>query len=401
MNSNSTTLNAQNTENHDDIVQSSLDFVREYLGMDVAYLSEFVGDKLIFRRVSAPGLDEIISAGRSFPLDQAYCPHVLAGRLPELIPDSAAEPFAQTLAATKEFPIGSHVTVPIQRNDGSTYGMFCCFSKQAKPALNKRDHDLMRGLARIASGAIDERITKNQEKGEIKSRILSAMSDEALSIVYQPIIDADFATIRGYEALSRFGGDLNMPPNLWFLDAAKVDLQVDLEIYAINQALQALTHLPESVYISVNASPVTVQSGRLTEVLSKWPNDRIVLELTEHEVISDYDELMREIDFLRHSRVRIAIDDAGVGYSGLQQILKLKPDLIKLDMALIRDIDADIVKKSLVIAMLQFAEQTSTLVVAEGIETDKEFETLKSMQVDLMQGYFIGRPMPLSDATSL
>ena len=388
-------------DDDDDIIQSSLEFVREHLGMDIAYLSEFVDDNLIFRRVSAPGLEDAIAVGDTVPLDQVYCPHILAGRLPELIPDTSAEPFTQTIDLTKKLPIGSHVSIPIQRSDGSNYGMFCCLSTQARPSLNQRDHDVMRAFARLSSETINGKLSDNAKQAEVVVRIQTAMTNQAFSIVYQPIVESKNLTIKGFEALCRFEGDPYVSPDIWFLDAASVGLQIDLEICVIMQALQALNDIPEHVYLSVNASPATVQSGRLREAFLGWPCERLVLELTEHEVVSNYDALMHEIDLLRFSGMRIAIDDAGAGYSGLQQIVKLRPDIIKLDMSLTSNIDTDVVRKSLAAALLQFAKDTKALIVAEGVETEGELATLKMMDVDMVQGYLLGRPASLEEAVGL
>ncbi|WP_135503340.1 GAF domain-containing protein [Roseovarius aestuariivivens] len=102
----------------DEIVQSALEFVRGHLRMEVAYLSEFVDDTLVFRAVSAPGFEDQCHVGGIMPLDQVYCRHILDGSLPELIPDTRAEPICQEIAITHHVPVRSHVSVPIRRKDG-------------------------------------------------------------------------------------------------------------------------------------------------------------------------------------------------------------------------------------------------------------------------------------------
>jgi EAL domain-containing protein (putative c-di-GMP-specific phosphodiesterase class I) len=394
-------LDAMVTDYEDDVIQASLDFVREHLGMEVAYLSEFIGDNLVFRRVSAPGFEAAISVGDSMPLDQVYCPHIIAGRLPELIPDTAKEPFTQTIALTKQLPIGSHVSIPIIRTDGTNYGMFCCLSTKPRPSLNQRDHDVVSAFARISSETINSVLSNKAAYKQIENSIRSAINTKSFSIVYQPIIEAKNTSIRGFEALCRFEGEPYLTPDLWFLNASKVGLQVELEVCVIEKALQALNSLPKNIYLSLNASPATVLSGCLLSLFDGWPTNRIVLELTEHEIVSNYDDLMHEIELLRKKGIRIAIDDAGAGYSGLQQIIKLAPDIIKLDISLTSNIDTDIAKRSLATAMVQFANDTNALIVAEGVETEGEFLTLKIMSVDMVQGYLLGRPKLLENALAL
>ncbi|NSX54579.1 EAL domain-containing protein [Sulfitobacter sp. 1151] len=382
----------------DDIIQTSLDFVREHLDMEVGYLSEFVGENLVFRHISAPGLEDMIAVGDGMPLDQVYCPYILDGRLPELIPDTADVPLTQDIAMTHALPIRSHVSIPIKRRDGSTYGMFCCLSRTPRPSLNDRDLNVMRAFARLSSETINGVLDERMRHTEMRNRISQAIDGKEFTIFYQPIMDAKTRTAKGYEALCRFHHEPYRTPDLWFEDARQVGLQVDLEIAAISKALRALNKLPEDIYVSVNASPKTVESGRLMDVFADFPCDRIVLELTEHVEIGCYDRLMKKLEVLRFHGIRIAIDDAGAGYAGLQHIVRLRPDIIKLDISLTSNIDQDLVRRSLATALVGFANETNALMVAEGVETEMEFATLKYLGIDLMQGYLLGRPADLSVA---
>lgn len=381
-----------------DVINNALDFVRSHLGMEVAYLSEFVDDELIFRAVSAPGLQEMIDVGDTMPLDQVYCPHILDGRLPELIPDTADIPFAQTIALTHDLPIRSHVSVPIRRKDGSTYGMFCCLSRQPQKDLNGRDLDVMRAFAQISSEQINDSLSLQIRQQNLRRLFRGLQAQKDFDVVYQPIMDISTQSPKGFEALCRFRGEPYRPPNVWFDEAAEVGQQANLEICVMEAALNALHSLPDDIYISVNASPATVETGRLCDVFAQFPAERIVLEVTEHAEIADVDLLMKELSILRMKGIRLAVDDAGAGYSGLQQIVRLRPDIIKLDISLTKDIDQDVVRRSLGAALVNFACMTNTLVVAEGIETEQELETLKSLCVPLGQGYLLGRPGDLQQA---
>ncbi|MFX0540564.1 sensor domain-containing phosphodiesterase [Roseovarius sp. S4756] len=382
----------------DETIDAALAFVRVHLGMEVAYLSEFIGDNLLFRAVSAPGLENLAHVGATMPLDQVYCRHILAGRLPELIPDTADQPMCQGLALTHAIPIKSHVSVPIRRRDGSVYGMFCCLSRMAKPDLTQRDLEVMRAFAALSAEQINDKIAARVTHDTVHGTISDVLAARDFDIMYQPIMDAAARRPKGFEALCRFHAQPYRPPNLWFEDAAAVGLQVDLEICVIEEALTALAELPAHVYVSVNASPGTVASGRLGAVFANWPAERIVLEVTEHAMVENYDRLLQELDALRFRGVRLAIDDAGAGYSGLQHIVRLHPDIIKLDMSLTSGIDADIVRRSLGAALVQFAIEIDAAIVAEGIETEAEFDTLHRLGVPLTQGYFLGKPADLKTA---
>ncbi|MEL7131322.1 MAG: EAL domain-containing protein [Pseudomonadota bacterium] len=382
----------------DETINTALDFVRGHLGMEVGYLSEFIGEELVFRAVSAPGLEDIIAVGDSMPLDAVYCRHILAGRLPELIPDTATLTLCQDIPLTHAMPIKSHASIPIHRSDGSVYGMFCCLSRSARADLNTRDLDVMRAFAAISAEQVNTRLSVESEHSAIRGQIEHMLDTQAFDIVYQPIMDAQQKLPKGFEALCRFRSNPYRPPNLWFDDARLVGLQAQLELCVIERALVALNHLPDTVYVSVNASPDTVASGALEDVFADWPTERVVLEVTEHTQASDDTALEKAIQKLRFTGVRLAIDDAGAGYSGLQQIVRLLPDIIKLDISLTAKIDQDVVRRSLSAALVSFAKEIGADIVAEGIETGDELLTLADLGVPLAQGYFLGRPDTLDAA---
>jgi len=135
----------------DGMVKRSLQAIRTHLDMEVAYVSEFVGDQIVFREVDAPGLEAMIKPGDSRSLDEVYCRHILEGRLPELIPDTSTEPLAMAMPITQAVPIGKHVSVPIRMQDGSVYGMFCCLGFKPDHSLHERDMQMMRVFAELAA----------------------------------------------------------------------------------------------------------------------------------------------------------------------------------------------------------------------------------------------------------
>jgi EAL domain-containing protein (putative c-di-GMP-specific phosphodiesterase class I) len=125
------------------------------------------------------------------------------------------------------------------------------------------------------------------------------------------------------------------------MEAAEIGLGTLLELAAIRIAQSSLSAFPDHVYLAVNASPKTILSGEFANTLVGMPAERIVLEITEHAHVDDYEGLSRALEPLRSRGVRLAVDDAGAGFSSLQHILQLRPDVIKLDMALTRHIHLD------------------------------------------------------------
>lgn len=384
-----------------DTITKGLEAIRTHLGMEVAYVSEFVGDKSVFRAVDAPGLDAAIKVGDTKPLDDIFCRHILAGRLPELMPDVAQEPLAMSLPIMREVPIGAHISVPIQLAGGETYGMFCCLSFQPNPTLNDRDLRMMRVFADMAAHQIGRDVETNRIRDEKRNRIRSVIETEAFSIVYQPIFDFYQAQPIGFECLCRFAGEPYRSPDKWFKEAGEVEAAIPLELAVIRKALREARNLPQGLYISVNASPELILSGRLHMTLGEFSDLRIVVEVTEHAQVADYAQLVAALAELKAMGAAIAVDDAGAGYSSLQHIIQLRPDIIKLDISLTRAVDTDPARRALISALIFFARETGCLMVAEGIETDAERETLRALGISKGQGYLLGRPVAIQQAAGL
>jgi GAF domain-containing protein len=135
-------------------IESLLSLVRENLQMDVAFVSEFAGDQLVFRALEGDGRSFGWREGEGFPLDESYCKRVLEGRLPNVVPDARVEDSTKELWVTREARIGSYVAVPVVLSDGRPYGTLCCVSHKADPELRERDLGLMEGVAREVSRQI-------------------------------------------------------------------------------------------------------------------------------------------------------------------------------------------------------------------------------------------------------
>jgi GAF domain-containing protein len=135
-------------------IKGLLSLVRENLQMDVAFVSEFAGDQLVFRALEGDGESFGWRVGEGFPLDESYCKRVLDGRLPNVVPDARSEDLTKDLWVTSEANIGSYAAVPVVLSDGRPYGTLCCVSHKADPGLRERDLGLMEGVARELSRQI-------------------------------------------------------------------------------------------------------------------------------------------------------------------------------------------------------------------------------------------------------
>jgi len=173
----------------------------------------------------------------------------------------------------------------------------------------------------------------------------------------------------------------------------------ELELAAAKRAIAAARELPRGPYVSLNLSPRTLVSRRIHGVVAAAPGD-VVIEVTEHAPVGDYDELHSAIQSLRDGGGKLAVDDAGAGYASLRHILRLSPDIIKLDISLTRDIHLDPRRRALAAAMITFAEELGATIVAEGIESELELAALRSLGVPHGQGFFLGRPAPPAEIAS-
>lgn len=382
----------------DQLLPDFLRAVRSHLGMDVAFLSEFTDGQRVFRHVDSSLENQPVKVGGADPLEASYCQRVVDGRLPELIQDATAVPAAMELPVTRALPVGAHLSVPIKLKDGSVYGTFCCFSFTPDLSLNQRDLGMMRVFADLAADVIERNLEKGKQRDEKAKRIQSVISGDGLSIVYQPIINVAQDKVVGFESLTRFSATPLRGPDVWFNEAASVGMGAQLEMRAVELAMAALDSLPQDVYLSFNVSPEALINGDLRRVLEGMPLERLVLEITEHATIDEYSELTNALAPLRTQGLRLAVDDAGAGFASFRHILRLQPDIIKLDMSLTRDIDTDAARRALASALIRFAHETGSKIVAEGVETASELRVLRSLGVNKAQGYFLGRPAPLANA---
>lgn len=385
-------------------VAEALQTVRTHLGMEVSYLTEVKDGDVVFRAVSRLGGKGLFSPGDRVPFDQTLCKRILAGDLPNLIRDTEHHSCLTDGTLQTSIPIRSHISIPIHRSNGEVYGMFCCSSTLPNTTLNQRDLDVATMFANLAAKSLNHHLDAADQLATLRRQIREVMERQLMTIHFQPIVSLRTGQVRAVEALSRIVGPAVPPPvpstvEGWFEQARKTDLQVPFELNAIRLALAHLRDLPTKVYLSVNVSPATLSSALFRETLDAVPPSRLFVELTEHVEIAQTAALMDQIDWLRAREIGIGIDDVGAGYAGLNTILKLRPNVIKLDRSLVHGIDADPAKQSLVQALYLFSEQMGAFMIAEGVETVPEHRMLAGLGARLGQGFLYARPAPARDVT--
>ena len=252
------------------------------------------------------------------------------------------------------------------------------------------------GVIRELAAQLNTRRRVSERREQQERRIRRALEGAgAIGMVFQPIVELATQRIVGAEALARFTGPPSRGPNAWFEEGRAVGLEEELELCAVRLAVTELDKLPRHVYLAVNVSPATLAGDGFLELVAGLDGERLVAEVTEHALIQDYDRLAGAVGKLRAHGVRLAIDDAGSGFASLRHILRLRPDLIKLDLTLIRDIHSDQSKQALAAGLISFAHESRTTIVAEGIERAAEARMLITLGAEQAQGYYFGRPGPL------
>lgn len=242
---------------------------------------------------------------------------------------------------------------------------------------------------------LERRQREPREQRERVRRVERALEPAAFAMVFQPVVDLRSGLVVGVEALARFRPDPQRSPALWFAEAAEVGRQAELEVAAVRAAWSHLDEIPDRMYLSVNASPQTVLTQAFQQLFDQHGAERLVVEVTEHAAVDDYEALGDALLRLRSRGARLAVDDAGAGYASLRHILRLDPDVIKLDVSLTRGIDRDSRRRALACALIPFAEQIGATITAEGIETQQELDALRELGVCYGQGFFLAPPAPV------
>jgi EAL domain-containing protein (putative c-di-GMP-specific phosphodiesterase class I)/uncharacterized membrane protein len=249
----------------------------------------------------------------------------------------------------------------------------------------------------LAGALLGRGLDDRSRRREIRSALARIIEERAFHIVFQPIVELATRRAVGFEALTRFADGTR--PDVRFDEAASVGLGIALEWATLRAAIHDAVGLPAGAYLSLNVSPELACELTTLDGMLETPGRGLVLEITEHTAVKDYNNLRDGLQALR-CRARIAVDDAGSGYAGLQHMLEIGPDIVKLDIALVRSVDSDPGRQALIASMVGFARQTGAVLVAEGVETEAEAATLRTLGVTLGQGYLFGRPAPICDAAA-
>lgn len=381
----------------DVLLRELLELARRQLGAAISFVGEWRGGPSgvrVMRGVSS-AVPIPVGRGATEPLDGTFCQRILDGRLPRVIPDTALEPEAMALPITTLLPIGSYVGVPVVLSDGQLYGTLCCLSPTPDRALSERDADFLAAIADSMSRVLEAELKQQAARSGLVARLDPVLRGRGLQVVYQPVVALRDGSLAGVEALARFGSDGAGSPEAWFRDAGQAGLTCELELAAAQAALATAPSVPG--FLALNFSATTICSPAFATLMEQHDPQRLVVEVSEHEQIPDYGAVLDALRPWRTRGLRVAVDDAGAGFASLRHVVLLAPDLIKLDLSLVRGIDTDRTRQALASALTTFAHTAGAQVVAEGVETAQERDVLESAGVTLVQGWLFSRGVPAGD----
>jgi EAL domain-containing protein (putative c-di-GMP-specific phosphodiesterase class I) len=245
----------------------------------------------------------------------------------------------------------------------------------------------------VSAALLGPMLAERWRLADIRFQLEEIIADHAFDAVFQPMVQLRTREVVGFEALTRFRD--GEPPDRRFAEAHSAGMSVKLEMACLGEALESASWLPPGTWVSLNISPALARAVvPLVSALERTDRD-VVLEITEHVEIGDYRDLVGALALVR-SRARLAVDDAGAGYAGLRHILELRPQFVKLDLSLVRNIDTDPARQAMVAGMAHFAQNSGCELIAEGIQTEEELTELVRLGIELGQGYLFGRPAPIS-----
>lgn len=286
-----------------------------------------------------------------------------------------------------------------QLRQGLDRGMVDLMSVHAS-ALHVTDDPRTRPSRNLLRALRDAaRMVESQEKAERLGLISSCraiLAGRKLRTVYQPVFDIQERLVVGFEALIRGpAGELEQPDVL-FAAARESDLALELESLCLETIFRRLPRATQQRKLFVNASPrllthpVFLDDRNLADIKRAHP--QIVIEISEKEVVGDYPAFRGVLDRLRGNGLEIAIDDAGSGYSGLEAILQLRPQYIKVANTIVQNLHEETIKRGIITALASVGREIDASLIAEGIEQPEELAALVDLGVNYGQGFLLGRP---------
>jgi len=376
----------------EEVAQAICDELRLLPAVDFAAVGAFTGSDTIVLAASAePGIP--ITAGDQLPGHRSASLRLRAAGGPwaqawEPIPGDGAWGTQMSASGLKAFAFG-----PIVHGRHLDGGVVIGTRDDTFARVLVQKWATLVDFSTTPSALLAERLHAYAQEILTRRSIAATLEAASFSPVFQPIVELASGEIVGHEALTRFAS--GQRPDLVFADAQAVGLGIELELATLRCAVAAARSLPAGRWLNLNVSPWLLDDpAALQEVLAAADRP-IILEITEHEIIGNYENFRAAVKSLGLD-IRLAVDDAGAGVANFGHIIDLGPDFVKLDQSLIRGVNAHVGRQALVVGMRYFSRASGCRLVAEGIETEDEARALTSLGVEFGQGNWYGVPEPVA-----
>lgn len=369
-----------------------IETLRAHLDMDVAFVSRQIGNThRIFTHVAARGIAPLASGDHN-PNENSLCWLVIQGKLPERVTDTSHYEAAACLPITDAINVRAHFSVPMRRRNGEIHGSLCCFSYRPRPDIEERDMHMIRSVAQIVSDQIESRIELEERGEDAAAEIARLIVDDALTIIHQPIYDLTDWHLVGHECLMRHKASPEVSAKALLDQARAAGRTLELELHIARKALATLDPEHSERFIAINVSPETLSSPALGQVIPEGLASRLVIELNQQDAAEQHGSIKEAIRVLKE-RAWVAVSSEGLGFSGLQALVDLGPDIVKIDREFLGGVATDSARRALVKALVQFATDTGVTLIAQGVETREDLQALRELGVRFAQGNILGKPV--------
>jgi diguanylate cyclase (GGDEF)-like protein/PAS domain S-box-containing protein len=266
--------------------------------------------------------------------------------------------------------------------------------------------DAGRGVARYFSSELQ---SEQEDRVRLESDLRSAIASKQFHLVYQPLINARNQKLIGFEALIRWNHPKRgfVPPNVFIPVAEETGLMPAIGEWVIDEACRAAASWPEPISVALNISPKQIVLPALPNIVSeclsryKLPGNRIELEVTEGVFLGDNGSTLDVLKRLRALGVGIALDDFGTGYSSIGYLNKAVFHKLKIDGSFVREAGSRPENVAIIQSIVQLAKSFRMTVTAEGVETAEDFERMRDLGCDIIQGYLFGKPLAYERANQM
>jgi diguanylate cyclase (GGDEF)-like protein len=266
--------------------------------------------------------------------------------------------------------------------------------------------DAGRGCARYYSSELQ---SEQDDRVRLEADLRSAIAAEQFHLAYQPLINAKTQKLVGFEALIRWNHPQRglVPPNVFIPVAEESGLMPAIGEWVIYEACKAAASWPEPITVALNISPKQINSPALPNIVSdalsrfKLPGNRIELEVTEGVFLGDNGSTLDVLKRLRALGVGIALDDFGTGYSSIGYLNKAVFHKLKIDGSFVREAGSRPENVAIIQSIVQLAKSFRMSITAEGVETAEDFERMRDLGCDIIQGYLFGKPLAYERANDM